>query len=406
MNSIEDFATARKALEHVVRKTQLIYSDYLSLATGNQVYLKPENLQNTGSYKLRGAYYKISRMTDQQKKNGIITSSAGNHAQGVAYAAKINKAKATIVMPTTTPLVKINNTKKYGAEVVLSGEVYDESYHLALELAEKHGYEFVHPFNDLDIATGQGTIAFEILEDLPKADILLVPIGGGGLASGVSTLAKLLKPDIEVIGVEPRGAACMERSLAHGYVISLDDINTIAEGVAVQTPGDIIFPYIQRNLDGIITIDDCEIPDCFLSLMENHKIVVENAGLLSVAALDHLGCKNKKVVSVLSGGNMDVIAMPSLIQHGLIHRGRVFSFAVQLPDRPGELMRISAILAEENGNVISLDHNQFININRHVAIELRITLEAYGLEHKRAILDRLHSEGYAPEVLPPRSFGH
>ena len=396
MMTLEDFKAARSVLAGVLADTHLVHSTALSKATGNQVYIKPENMQVTGAYKIRGAYYKISTLSQEEKKRGLITASAGNHAQGVAYAAQAAGVKATVVMPTTTPLVKVNNTKDYGAQVILHGAVFDDAAELASRLSQSEGYTYIHPFNDPVLATGQGTIAYEIFSDLPDVDIILVPVGGGGLASGVATLSKLLNPNVKVIGVEPTGAASMKASLEAGHIVTLDKVDTIADGVAVKTPGDKIFPYIQQNLDGIITIDDHELVDAFLDMMEKHKMIVENAGLLSIAALNHLDCKGKNVVSVLSGGNMDVITVSSLVQHGLVSRGRVFTFSVQLPDRPGELVRV----AELNGNIIRLDHNQFVNINRQSGVELRVTLEAFGLVHKGEIMAALRQAGYdAKEVM-------
>lgn len=394
MLTLEDFKSARSVLQGVLRPTPLIHSPYLSKGCGNNVYLKPENMQVTGAYKIRGAYFKISTLTDEEKAHGLVTASAGNHAQGVAYAAQAAGVPATIVMPTTTPLVKVNNTKDYGANVVLHGEVFDDAAELAAKLAEEKGLTYVHPFNDLTLATGQGTIAYEIFQDLPDVDVILVPIGGGGLAAGVSTLAKLLNPNVEVIGVEPAGAASMTASLKAGHVVTLPTATTIADGVAVKTPGDKIFPYVQQNVDRTLVLEDGELVEAFLDVVERHKMIVENAGLLTVAALRHLDCKGKNVVSVLSGGNMDVITMASLIQHGLICRGRIFTFAVQLPDRPGELMRVAGVLARNSGNIIKLEHNQFVNINRQSGVELRVTLEAFGHDHKEQILEALRQEGY------------
>ena len=394
MLTLEQFKNARSTLQGVLRPTPLIYSPYLSKTCGNYVYLKPENMQVTGAYKLRGAYFKISTLTDEEKARGLVTASAGNHAQGVAYAAQAAGVAATIVMPTTTPLVKVHNTKDYGAQVILHGEVFDDAAELAARMAEEQGLTYVHPFNDLTLATGQGTIAYEIFQDLPDVDVILVPIGGGGLAAGVATLAKLLNPQVEVVGVEPTGAASMKASLEAGHIVTLPSATTIADGVAVKTPGDKVFPYIQQNVDRILTIDDGELVEAFLDVMERHKMVVENAGLLTVAALRHLDCKEKNVVSVLSGGNMDVITMASLVQHGLICRGRIFTFAVQLPDRPGELMRVAGVLSQNNGNIIKLEHNQFVNINRQSGVELRVTLEAFGHDHKAQILDALRQAGY------------
>ena len=382
MLTLEKFEEASEKVKEVVLPTNLIYSEYFSEQTGNKVYFKPENMQYTGAYKVRGAYYKISTLSEEEREKGLVTASAGNHAQGVAYAAKLYGVPATVVMPTTTPLIKVNRTKGYGAKVVLHGSVYDEACQYALELAKKEGATFVHPFNDEVVATGQGTIAMEIFKELPTVDIILVPIGGGGLAAGVSTLAKLLNPNIKVIGVEPAGASCMKASLDAGKVITLPDVNTIADGTAVKTPGDIVFPYIQKNIDEIIAVEDQELIVNFLDMMENHKMLVENSGLLTVAALKHLDCKGKKIVSILSGGNMDVITLSSVVQHGLIERGRVFTVSVQLPDRPGELVNVASVIAKLKGNVIRLEHNQFVSINRNAAVELRITLEAFGHEHK------------------------
>ena len=398
MLSLEDFKSARNVLHGVIRNTDLIYSPALSKSCGNRVYLKPENMQVTGAYKIRGAYYKISTLTQEQKQRGLVTASAGNHAQGVAYAAQAAGVPATIVMPTTTPLVKVNNTKEYGANVILHGEVFDDAAILAAKMAEEEGLTYVHPFNDLEVATGQGTIAYEIFQSLPDVDIILVPIGGGGLATGVSTLAKQLNPNVKVIGVEPEGAASMKASLEAGHVVSLPTANTIADGTAVKTPGDKVFPYIQKNIDDIITIPDEELVGAFLDVMERHKMVVENSGLLTVAALKHLDYRDQNVVSILSGGNMDVITMASLVQHGLIQRGRIFTFSVMLPDRPGSLLRVSEILARENGNVIELEHNQFVNINRQSGVELKVTLEAFGHDHKDRILAALHEAGYDARI--------
>ncbi len=399
MLTLERFEEATEVVKKVTLETKLVYSDYFSDTTGNRVYLKPENMQFTGAYKVRGAYYKMSTLTEEERQRGIITASAGNHAQGVAYAAKCYGVKAIIVMPTTTPLMKVNRTKSYGAQVVLCGDVYDEACAHAYELAEKNGYTFIHPFDDEAVATGQGTIAMEIVKELPLVDYILCPIGGGGLATGVSTLAKLLNSKIKVIGVEPAGANCMEESLKQGKVTTLSTVNTIADGTAVKTPGSTIFPYIQKNLDGIITVEDSELVVAFLDMVENHKMVVENSGLLTVAALKKLEVKGKKVVSILSGGNMDVITMSSVVQQGLILRDRIFTVSVLLPDKPGELSRVASVVAQESGNVIKLEHNQFVSINRNAAVELRITLEAFGTEHKQQIINSLEKEGYQPKVV-------
>lgn len=403
MLTLEKFEEAYNTVQKVVKPTPLIYSDYFSEVSGNKVYFKPENLQVTGAYKIRGAYYKISTLSEEDRNKGLITASAGNHAQGVAFAAKAYGVKATIVMPTTTPLIKVNRTKSYGADVILYGDVYDEACQYALELAEDKGFTFIHPFDDEDVACGQGSIAMEIIKELPTVDYILVPIGGGGLATGVSTLAKMLNPNIKVIGVEPAGAACMKESLKNGQVTTLPAVDTIADGTAVKTPGSNIFPYIQQNIDEIITVDDSELVVAFLDMMENHKLLVENSGLLTAAAVKQLNVKDKKVVCILSGGNMDVITLASVVQHGLFARSRIFTVSVLLPDKPGELKNVSSIIAEMQGNIIKLEHNQFVSLNRNSAVELIITLEAFGPEHKERIIQVLSEKGYRPMEKSPKN---
>lgn len=397
--TLEKFREASSIVKQVSSETKLIYSEFFSAQSGNNIYLKPENMQYTGAYKLRGAYYKISSLSEAEKNCGLITASAGNHAQGVAYAAKLAGVKATVCMPSITPLMKINRTKSYGAEVILEGDVFDEACAAAYRIAYETGACFVHPFDDLAVATGQGTIAIEIIEELQDVDIILVPIGGGGLISGVATAAKMINPDIKIIGIEPAGAACVKEALRQGKIVSLDSANTIADGTAVKRAGEKVFPYIKEYVDDIITIEDDELIVSFLDMIENHKTIVENSGLLSVAALKHLDVKDKNIVCILTGGNMDVITMSSLVQHGLIQRDRIFTVSVLLPDKPGELAKISAILASEKANVVKLEHNQFISINRNAAVELRITTEAYGTEHKNDIVERLNAEGYRPKLI-------
>ncbi len=397
--SIEMFEDAVSKVGEVILPTPLVYSEFFSEQCGNKIYLKPENMQHTGAYKIRGAYYKISTLPEEDRKKGLITASAGNHAQGVAYAAKRFGAKAVIVMPTATPLMKVNRTKSYGAEVVLHGDVYDDACEEAYRLAEENGYTFIHPFDDPVVAAGQGTIAMEIIKELPTVDYILVPIGGGGLAAGVSTLVKLLNPNIKVIGVEPSGAACMKKSIEAGKVITLDSAQTIADGTAVKTPGNTTFEYVKKNVDEIITVEDDELIESYLDMVECHKMVCENSGLLTIAALRHLDFKDKKVVSILSGGNMDIITMSSMIQHGLIQRGRIFTVSVLLPDKPGQLAMVSDIIAKEQGNVVKLEHNQFVSINRNAAVELRITLECFGMDHRDRIMTRLEKEGYRPKLV-------
>jgi len=397
--SLKKFEEAAEKVKEVTLATNLVYSEYFSNQSGNKVYLKPENMQYTGAYKVRGAYYKISTMSEDARKKGLITASAGNHAQGVAYAASKYGVPATVVMPTTTPLIKVNRTKGYGAKVVLYGNVYDEACEYAMKLAKEQGLTFVHPFDDLDVATGQGSIAMEIIKELPTVDYILVPIGGGGLATGVSTLAKLLNPNIKVIGVEPAGANCLQESLKEGKVITLPTVNTIADGTAVKTPGSKLFPYLQKNLDSIITVPDEDLIVAFLDMVENHKMIVENSGLLTVAALKQMNVKDKKIVSILSGGNMDVITMSSVVQQGLVQRSRIFTVSVLLPDKPGELVRVASIIAEASGNVIKLEHNQFVSINRKATVELRITIEAFGHEHKDQIVSELEKNGLRPRLV-------
>lgn len=393
------FEEASRLVREVTLETKLLESPYFTQLTGNRVFLKPENLQRTGAYKVRGAYYKISTLSPEERERGLVTASAGNHAQGVAYAAQAFGVPATIVMPATTPYLKVERTRALGAEVVLEGDVYDEAYAHAEKLASEQGLTMVHPFNDLGVATGQGTIAMEILQELPLVDTILVPIGGGGLATGVSVLAKLLNPSITVIGVEPEGAACMKASVEAGEVVELPQVSTIADGTAVKRPGDKVFPFIRDNVDEIMTIPDEELVGAFLDMVENHKMVVENSGLLTVAALKHLPAEDKRVVAILSGGNMDVITMSSVVQHGLIQRDRVFTVSVLLPDRPGELVRVAQTIAECNGNVIRLEHNQFVNTNRNASVELRITVEAFGTEHKDQIFEGLRAQGLEPRAV-------
>lgn len=402
--TLESFEQASEIVKKVTLPTKLVYSEYLSKETGGKIYLKPENMQYTGAYKVRGSYYKISSMSEEERERGLITASAGNHAQGVAYAAQQFGCKATIVMPTVTPLIKVNRTKSYGAEVILHGDVYDDACAYALKLAEEKGYTFVHPFDDLEVATGQGSIAMEIVQELPTVDYILAPIGGGGLITGVSTLAKMLNPKIKVIGVEPKAAASMTAAFNAGEPVTLDSADTIADGTAVKRVGENIFPYAKENIDEILLVEDDELIGAFLDMVENHKMVVENSGLLTVAALKQMNLKGKKAVAILSGGNMDVITMSSIVQHGLIQRDRIFSVSVLLPDKAGELVRVAKTIADAKGNVIKLEHNQFVSTNRNAAVELRITMEAFGTEHKNEILQALEDEGLRPREISAKLY--
>ena len=401
MAKLEDFVKAKEKLSKVLLETHLIHSPIFSKESGNVVYIKPENLQKTGSFKIRGAYNKISNLTEEEKKRGVIASSAGNHAQGVAYGARELGIKAVIVMPKSTPLIKVESTKQYGAEVVLHGDVYDDAYKKAKELEEKESYVFVHPFNDEDVLDGQGTIALEILNELPETDIILVPIGGGGLISGIACAAKLIKPDIKIIGVEPEGAASAREAIKENKVVELKEANTIADGTAVKRIGDLNFEYIKKYVDEIITVSDYELMEAFLLLVEKHKIIAENSGILSVAATKKIKEKNKKVVSVISGGNIDVLMISSMINKGLIRRDRIFNFSLNIPDKPGELAKVVDLIAELGANVVKLEHNQFKNLSRFKDVELQVTVETNGSEHIKNLVQAFEEKGY--EVIKIKS---
>lgn len=394
LHKLYDFMEARERLGTVIEKTKLIHSNIFSDESGNDVYIKPENLQRTGAFKIRGAYNKIAKLTEEEKKRGVIAASAGNHAQGVALAAQKLGIKAVIVMPKHTPLIKVEATRRYGAEVILTGEVYDEAYEYAKKLQEKEGYTFVHPFNDEDVIEGQGTIALEVLEELPDADIILVPIGGGGLISGIASAAKLKNPLIKIIGVEPEGAASALEARKSHHVVELDEANTIADGTAVKKIGEITFDYIEKYVDDIVTVSDYELMAAFLVLVEKHKIVAENSGILAVAGLKKLNVKGKKIISIISGGNIDVLTISSMINKGLVARGRIFTFAVDLPDKPGQLVAVSQILSKQNANVIRLEHNQFKNLDRFHEVELQVTVETNGEEHINKITEEFKKKGY------------
>lgn len=402
--TLKKFEEASELVEKVTLPTKLIYSESLSSQTGGRIYLKPENMQYTGAYKVRGAYYKIASLSEEKRKKGLIAASAGNHAQGVAFAAQKFGCRATIVMPTVTPLIKVNRTKSYGADIVLHGDVYDDAYEFALQLAEEKGYTFIHPFDDLDVATGQGTIAMEIFRELPTLDNIIVPVGGGGLITGISVLAKMLNPKIQIIGVEPAAAASMTAAFEKKEPVSLASADTIADGTAVKTIGGKILPYAMDNVSRLVTVEDGELIGAFLDMVENHKMIVENSGLLPVAALKHLDLKDKKAVLVLSGGNMDVITMASVIQHGLLQKDRIFTVSVLLPDKAGELVKVATAVAEADGNVIRLEHNQFVSVNRMNSVELRITMEAFGTAHKHRIMEALESKGFGPEIVDTKLY--
>lgn len=391
---LEKLESAKKNLESVLLPTHLIYSQGFSEEFHNHIYIKPENLQKTGSFKIRGAYNKIINLSESERKNGLICSSAGNHAQGVAFAAKSLGVAATIVMPKTTPLIKVEATKAYGANVVLHGDVYDDAYQEASRLAEEKKYAFIHPFDDLDIICGQGTIGLEILEELPDTDYILVPVGGGGLIAGIALAVKQKNPNCKVIGVEPRGAMAMHQSLRMNERVSLSHVDTIADGVAVKEPGILTYNLVKEYVDDILVVDDEDLMVSFLMLVEKHKLVAENAGLLSLAAIGKLNVQNKKIVSLISGGNIDVVTMSSLINKGLISRGRIYCFSVDLPDTPGQLLQISKILNDQKANVVKLDHNQFRTTNRFHHVNLQVTIETNGHEHLNKILAALSYGGF------------
>lgn len=392
--TLKDILEARKRIEDICINTRLIYSTEYSKETGNEVYIKPENLQVTGAFKLRGALNKVSKLCDEKKKRGLIASSAGNHAQGVAYAASKLGIEATIVMPETTPLIKVQATKNYGAKVVLKGKVYDEAYEEAKRLERENGYTFVHPFDDVDVMAGQGTIALEILEELKEVDAIVVPIGGGGLISGIAVAAKAINPNIKVIGVQAEGANPMKCSFEQGKRICAESIDTIADGAAVKNPGELTFKIISKYVDDIVTVSDQELMEAVYILLEKHKLVAEATGAMSLAALSKLKFNGKKVVSIISGGNIDVVTMAALLDHGLVSRGRVFCFSVKLKDTPGQLLEISKILSEKNANVIKLDHDQFKAIDRLKHVVLEVTVETNGKEHIEEIIKALNDEGY------------
>ncbi|WP_270399660.1 threonine ammonia-lyase [Mitsuokella multacida] len=392
--TIADVYRAAKQLEGVARKTRLIHSDFFSEQCHNDVYLKPENLQHTGAFKLRGAYNKISQLTPEERAKGVITASAGNHAQGVAYAAQKLGVKAVICMPATTPILKVEGTRALGAEVVLYGDGFDDAYAHSLELQKKYGYVYIHPFNDLQVLLGQGTTALEIIDALKDVDAILCPIGGGGFASGVALATKLVNPNVKVIGVEPENAACMKAALEADKVVTLASADTVADGCAVKTAGTLTFEFCKKYLDDIITVSEIDIMNALLSLIEKHKLVAEGAGVLSLAALAKLPFQGKKVVSIISGGNIDISTISALIDKALIARGRVFCFAVQLPDKPGQLLNVSRILAEENANVIKLDHDQTKVTDSFKKVVLTVTVETHNEQHIQKIIKALNANGY------------
>ena len=392
--SLDDIYQAQEQLQQIICKTTLIASPIFSKESGNNVFIKPENLQVTGAFKIRGAYYKISQLSEEERSRGVVASSAGNHAQGVAYAAQLLGAKATLVMPDTTPIIKIEATKSYGANVVLHGSTYDEAYQKARELETIHGYVFIHPFDDLDVIVGQGTVALEILDEFPDVDTIIVPIGGGGLISGIAFAAKILKPSIRIIGVEPEGASAMHQSLAKNRLITLEKVDTMADGVAVKKPGTSTFEFIKQFVDEVVTVSESDIIDAILVLMEKHKFNAEGAGALSLAALQKLPSEGKNIVCLVSGGNIDISTISAIINRALVSRGRQFCFTVNLPDKPGELLQVAQILASLYANVIKLDYNHAKVMDRFKQVQLEVTVETNGHEHVKQIETAFRKQGF------------
>jgi threonine dehydratase len=394
MLTIENVYQASQVLKGIARQTDVIHAP--KLCPGADLYLKTENLQITGSFKVRGAYYKMTRLSAEEKAKGVIACSAGNHAQGVALAAKKNGIKAVICLPDGAPISKVEATKSYGAEVCLVEGVYDDAYQKALQLRDEKGYTFLHPFNDEDVIAGQGTIALEILAQLPEVDAIIVPVGGGGLIAGIAYTAKTLKPSIKVYGVEAKGAPSMKNAIDHGQVEELSSVSTIADGIAVKKPGDLTYELCRKYVDGIVTVTDDEISAAILTLMEKHKLVTEGAGAVAVAAamFGKIDLAGKKTVCLLSGGNIDVTILSRVIKRGLLMSGRSCQLMIELMDKPGQLRDVSRIIAELGGNVTSVHHeraNEGADVN---GCYLRIILETRNFEHIQQIRKTLTNEGF------------
>lgn len=396
---LDNIKVAREKIQDVVVKTPLLYSKFFSEKSNNNVYMKCENLQLTGAYKLRGALNKVMSLTDEEKSKGVVCSSAGNHAQGVAYAANLMGIKSTIVMPTTTPYLKIQSTKDLGGNVILNGKVYDDAYNFAKQIEEREGAVFLHPFNDINVIYGQGTIGLEIIEELKDVDVVICPIGGGGLLSGISLALKEINPNIKIVGVQASGANAMEQSFLKGELTPLSSVSTIADGIAVKSPGDLTFSIIKKYVDEVITVTDDEIVDAFLALIEKQKLVAEASGAVSLAALSKLNIENKNVVCIISGGNIDMLTITSLINSALVSRKRLFCFTIELPNSPGELNNITDILGNLRANVVKLEHNQFKAVNKLKNTLLEVTVETNGEDHISIIKDKLKNQGYIIEQL-------
>ena len=391
MLTLDNIYRASNVLREVVRKTDMVYAP--KLRPGVDIYLKTENLQFTGSFKLRGAYYKMSKLSEEEKSHGVVACSAGNHAQGVALAAQKSGIKATICLPDGAPISKIEATKSYGADVCLVEGVYDDAYKKALSLRDECGYTFIHPFNDEDVIAGQGTIALEIEDQLPDLDAVIVPIGGGGLISGIAFAMKAINPNVKVYGVQAAGAPSMFNSVRDGEIEELPSVSTIADGIAVKKPGDVTFDVCSKYVDKIVTVTEDEIAAAILALMEQHKLVTEGAGAVAVAAamFDKLDIQGKKVVCLLSGGNIDVTILSRVIERGLLMSGRTCQLMVELMDKPGQLKNVSRIIADMGGNVISVHHERASEGSDINGCYLRLILETRNFAHiediKKALCD-------------------
>ena len=398
MLTIDKVYDAQNELRKVLRNTPLIHAPKFSI-DGN-VYIKPENLQVTGSFKVRGAYYKISKLSEEEKKRGVIACSAGNHAQGVALGSQVNKIKAKIFVPSTAPISKVEATKSYGAEVVLVNGIYDDAYAAAKEEAEKTGAVFVHPFDDEEIIAGQGTIGLEILHDLSQTEAVVVPIGGGGLASGIGMAVKTLNPRCKVYGVQSAGASSMWESYHAGKILSTSSVRTFADGIAVKRPGDLTFELCSKYLDDIVTVTDDEIATAILMLMEGQKLVAEGAGATGLAAIrfGKLPIKGKNVVCLVSGGNIDVTILSRVINRGLVTSGRSSELNLELLDRPGELTRVSSIISGLGANVVCVNHTRGNVHNDINACFLHITMETRDFQHFESICSALREYGYTVNI--------
>lgn len=391
--TLDNVYKARYALKDVAIQTDLLYAP--KLKPGTELYLKTENLQITGSFKVRGAYYKMSKLSAEEKARGVVACSAGNHAQGVALAAQKNGIKAVICLPDSAPISKVEATRSYGAEICLVEGVYDDAYQKALRLRDEEGYTFIHPFNDPDVIAGQGTIALELAEQIPDMDAVIVPIGGGGLISGVAFTIKALNPNIKVYGVQASGAPSMLNSIHDAHIEKLDSVSTIADGIAVKEPGTLTYDICSKYVDEIVTVTDDEIAAAILALMEKHKLVTEGAGAVAVAAamFDKLDLKGKKTVCLLSGGNIDVTILSRVITRGLLMSGRNCQLTIELVDKPGQLMTVARVIAEQGGNVTSVHHEHSNEGSQVNGCYLRLTLETRNFEHIAAIKQALTDAG-------------